>query len=198
MSWDLDTGGKKTDFTKFPVGVTHIRVLDEAPHSRWTHWMNSVTEEGRGRGINCPGMAICPIDDIIDKQRANREDTTYGRTRKFAMNVYNYETGKNEVMEQGKTFMEDLKLVMEDVIEDGKVLSDVILRIRRTGTGKDDTSYRIDNKSDATEPIQTAGVIDLNEYFKPHSVEQVTRLLEGEKWETVMQDNSNNEQIEIS
>lgn len=196
--WDLDAGSKKVAFTKFPVGSTHIRVIDKTPNARWTHWMNNATESGQGRGINCPGKAICPIDDIIDKQKANKEKPTYSSSRKFALNVYNYETKKNEVMEQGIEFMEDLKLIMQDAKEDGKELSDVVLRVRRTGTGKDDTAYRIDIKHDAEEALQTDGVTNLEEYFKPHTPEQITRLLNGEKWETVMTAKEDDEAIEIS
>src|SRR6185312_12573485 len=83
VSWDLDAGGgQKAEFTKFPPGTTRIRVLDGAPHIRWTHWMQKF-----GRSINCPGMKVCPIDDIIDKQKANGEKATYTRGRRYAINV---------------------------------------------------------------------------------------------------------------
>lgn len=184
ISWDLDggsTGGSKVEFTKFPAGATRIRVLDEAPHVRWTHWMNKFK-----RSINCPGMKVCPIDDIINKQKANGETPTYTRSRRYAINIFNYETGKVEIMEQGKTFMEDLKMIMQDLSEEGKTLSDVDLKVRRTGLGKDDTKYRIDVMGDAQGDAPTEGITDLTEYFKPHTVEQITRLLNGEEWDDVM------------
>lgn len=177
--WDLD-GGQKKEFTKFPVGTTRIRVLDSAPHRRWTHWIASAK-----RAINCPGMNICPIDDIIDKQKANKEPATYNRAQKFSLNIFNYETGKVEIMEQGKGFMEDLKLVMSDLKAEGKGLSDAILKVRRTGSGKDDTKYRIDVLEHTDEPIPE-GTTDLAEYFKPHTVEQITRIVNGEAWADVM------------
>lgn len=202
ISWDLD-GNDKVEFTKFPAGTTHIRVLDNAPHIRWTHWMNGVTKDGKGRSVNCPGIKICPIDDIISKQKANGEQPKYNQSRRFAMNIFNYETNRVEIMEQGKTFMEDLKMVMADLKEDGKDLSDVKLKIRRTGTGREDTKYRIDIDSDVTDPIPD-GVTDLMEYFKPHTVEQINRLLKGEKWEDVMSegtqeesDNDSDEEVQV-
>jgi len=180
--WDLDGGsGTKAEFTKFPVGSTRIRILDDAPHIRWVHWMQKFK-----RSINCPGMKVCPIDDIITKEKANGITPTYNRGRRYAMNIFNYETGKVEIMEQGKTFFEDLKLVMQDLGEDKKSLTDAVLRIRRTGTGKDDTKYRIDVNGDAEGDAPTEGLIDLSDYFKPHSVEQITRLLNGEDWDDVM------------
>jgi hypothetical protein len=185
VGWDLDggsnSGGTKAEFTKFPVGATRIRVLDPAPHIRWTHWMQK-----HKRSINCPGMKVCPIDDIIAKQKANGETPSYPRGRRYAMNIFNYETNRVEIMEQGKTFMEDLKMIMEDLMDDGKSLIDVELKVRRTGTGKDDTKYRIDRAGDAQGNPPVEGIIDLDEYFKPHTPEQITRLLNGEEWEDVM------------
>lgn len=199
VSWDLDSGGGgvSAEFTKFPVGVTRIRVLDDAPHIRWTHWMNQFR-----RSVNCPGMRDCPIDEIISRQRANGEKETYSRARRYAMNIYNYETEQNEIMEQSKTFMEDLKLVMEDLAKENKKLSDVVLRVRRTGTGRQDTRYRIDVQEDAKEEPQYDGVIDLSEYFAPHTVEQITQLLavtenHNEEWNRIMQGEDSDEEIEV-
>lgn len=196
LTWDLDSGGgseQKAEFTRFPVGATRIRVLDKAPHVRWVHWFQNATKDGQGRSVNCPGMKTCPIDDIIDKQKQNGIKPIYNRGRRYAINVFNYETNRVEIMEQGKTFMEDLKMVMQDLAEEGKQLSDVVLRVRRTGTGKDDTKYRIDVQGPAEEPIPEDGVIDLEDYFKPHTPEQITRLLNGEKWEDLLNDGSEEE-----
>lgn len=185
-SWDLDGGEQqKVEFTKFPVGTTRIRVLDKMPFVRWTHWIPGVTKDGKGRSINCPGMKVCPIDDIINREKANGMKPRYSRTKRYAMNIFNYETGRIEIMEQGKTFMEDLKLIRDDLKEEGKELSDVILKVRRTGTSKDDTKYRIDVLGDATEEMPKEGITDLAEYFKPHTPEQINRILAGEKWEDV-------------
>lgn len=196
VGWDLDGDSNKAEFTKFPVGVTRIRILDDAPHIRWTHWLNQFN-----RSVNCPGPRDCPIDEIISRQRANGEKETYSRARRFAMNIYNYETGRNEIMEQSKTFMEDLKLVMQDLAEEGKRLRDVVLRVRRTGTGRQDTTYRIDIDGDATEEAQLDGVIDLVDYFKPHTPEQIRQLLavkenHREEWDRIMQ-GDDEEEIEV-
>jgi hypothetical protein len=190
--WDLDggMGGSKAEFTKFPVGATRIRIVDSAPFIRWTHWLNQYK-----RSVNCPGMKVCPIDDIINKQKANGETPTYNRSRRYAINVYNYETGRMEIMEQGKTFFEDLKLVMQDLHEDGNVLSDAILRVRRTGTGKDDTKYRIDVQEITDEGLPTEGIVELEEFFKPHTVEQITRILNGEDFDEVMKAETKDESI---
>lgn len=176
LSWDLEGGGSKVEFAKFSPGTTKIRVLDKAPYVRWIHWLNSVR-----KSINCPGMSICPIDDIIEKEKANGvpyDEQTHSRARRFSMNIWNYGTGKLEMMEQGKGFMEDLKMLMEDADAKGKSLSDYEVVVRRTGTGREDTKYRLDLGEEVNEPIPD-GLINMPEYFKPATPEQITAILGG-------------------
>jgi hypothetical protein len=44
FSWDVDSNtgsgnSEKANFAKFPEGITRIRVIDDAPYQRWTHFM---------------------------------------------------------------------------------------------------------------------------------------------------------------
>lgn len=198
QTWDFDKGNeskdsKKANFTKFPVGVTRIRILDDAPFVRWTHWMPQFK-----RSVNCPGRG-CPICEIRKQQKANGEKHTYGMSRRFAINIYNYETQLQEIMEQGITFFEDLRDLMMDLREKGKDLKDAVLKVRRRGTDKDDTSYRVD--IDVIEPMGTAeqdamnSKIDLPDYFKPHTPEKILKLLQVrenhiEAWNEIMSEGS--------
>lgn len=174
-SWDLETGQDKTEFTKFPVGVTRIRVLSPAPHQRFTHWMQQFQ-----RSVTCPGRG-CPIDVLRNKQKEAGVDQTYNFSKKYAFNVYNLETGKVEVMEQGIRFVTDLKDVMSDLKDEGKELKDVVIKVRRRGTGSEDTSYRIDvdneDPMNAKEEKMFLEQLNLSEYFVPHTVEQINALL---------------------
>ena len=95
--------------------------------------------------------------------------------------------------ERTEAIIWDLRLIKEDLKEEGKTLLDVILRVRRTGTGKDDTKYRIDVDSDTSDPIPEDELINLKEYFKPHTPEQITRLLNGEPWDDVMKSDNSDE-----
>jgi len=176
--WDFDKGskdGQKAEFTKFPVGVTRIRVIDEAPHIRWVNWMPQFR-----RSVNCPGKDN-PIRTIRQQQKANGQEYTYSMAKRFAMNIINRDTGKQEIMEQGVTFFEDLRDIMTDLKEKGKALSDVDLKVRRRGTGKDDTSYRVDVDEEiplsADDQKMIGTKLDLEEYFKPNSAEQILKLL---------------------
>ncbi len=197
--WDFNSneGGAKADFTKFAPGIARIRVLDDEPFMRWTHWLNQWK-----RSINCPGKG-CPICEIRKQQKANKEPYTYAVAKRLAMNVMNYETNKVEIMEQGVGFFEDLRDVMNDIVDKGDTLADAIIKVKRRGTTKDDTSYRLDLDSiDKISGIELDALksktTDLSDYFKPNTVEQILRIVQGESWDDVMKQESNQEdEIEI-
>lgn len=200
MAWNFDSNtnnnSTKAEFTKFPVGITRIRVIDAEPHIRWTHWLPALK-----RSVNCPGKG-CPICEIRKQQKANKEPYTHAMGRRFAINIENLETGKVEIMEQGIGFFEDLRDLLTDIESEGKSLIDVIIKVRRRGTGKDDTSYRLDiDSTDTLSSTQkealTSKKINLAEYFKPHTDEQIMKLLQGQSWEEVMKSDSPNDDEEV-
>lgn len=201
--WNFESNGgsnKKVEFTKFPVGVTRIRVLGDSPDVRWTHWIQNAK-----RSINCPGKG-CPICEIRKQQKANKETYTYAMSRRFAIWIYNYDTEKVELCEQGIGFFEDLKNVMDDIVEGGNKLSDAILKVRRKGTTKDDTTYRIDKDdikplSSSEREVYAEDIIDLKEFFKPHDPADILRIVKGEKWEDVFKREENasaDEDVQLS
>jgi hypothetical protein len=195
FSWDVDSntggtgGGDKANFAKFPEGITKIRVIDEAPYQRWTHFMKKFK-----RSINCPGKG-CPICEIRRAEKQNKMPYSHAMAKRFALNIINRETNRVEIMEQGKTFIQDLVDLMGDLREDGgKTLLDADIKVRRRGLGQDDTTYRLDIDSvsalsDIDKDLIDKKRIKLDEYFKPHTPEQILRLLNGEAWEDVMASN---------
>ena len=177
MSWDLDKAGSqgtnsedKQAFTKFPEGITRITVLGDAPHVRWTHWQPRFM-----RSINCPGKG-CPICEIRKREKANGAAYTHAMGRRFTLDVWNHETNQYEIMDQGKTFMEDLRDVREDIIKSGKNFNAVTLDVKRRGLDKDNTKYRIDASSEAL-PVPNHTPIDIPEFFKAQTPEQILELL---------------------
>lgn len=186
-SWDLNAGnqgGEKVEFARFPEGITRIRVVDDAPYQRWIHFIRKFK-----RSINCPGKG-CPICDIRRNQKANKMPYSYDMQKRFALNIINRETGKIEIMEQGKTFMQDLIDLKGDLERKGLTIKDADFKVRRRGTEKDDTSYRLDIEEEV--PLTEADKklmekrVNFAEYFKPHTIEQITRIVNGEDWEAVM------------
>lgn len=222
-SWDTafegNSGGggtAKTEFVKFPEGITKLRVIDLKIHVRWVHWMPQFK-----RSVNCPGSNKCPICTIRKAAKEANEKQKYSLSKRFAVNVLNRETKSYEILDQGKEFFEDLKVVrieglqpIVEVDDDGNEvqkaprgeLTNYDVKVRRTGTGQEDTKYRIDPDRKyalSKEDMElAAGAKDLEEYFKPHTTEQIQRLLNGEEWNEVMSGqatesgNNSNEQEE--
>lgn len=193
--WDIKSGGdgNKVEFTKFPEGLVKIRLVDEIPNMRWTHWINA-----QRISVNCPGKG-CPICKIRKQQKANKEQYTHGMGRRFSLQVLNRNTNRLEVMEQGVTFFEDLKVVLEMAVDKGLKITEVDLLVRRKGLGKDDTSYRIDLGEEYPYTKEDLKLIDeykidLNEYFKPNTNEQIIRILNGESFADVMSDTNEEEE----
>jgi len=195
--WDFNNDGndKKIEFTKFPEGVTKIRLVDKEPHMRWTHWLAK-----EKRSVNCPGKG-CPICEIRKQQKANKEPYTIGMSRRLAIQIINRNTGKLEIMEQGITFFEELRDLRAMLAEKGEDIYDYDISVRRRGTGQTDTSYRLDpdEKYELTDADKKLieNAIDLKEYFKPHEPEKILRVLNGEEFDKVMyDDNDDNDEIE--
>lgn len=182
QGWDLDAkpqqdGGDKVGYTSFPEGITRIRIVDNAPYMRWTHWM-----EKYRRSVTCPGKG-CPICEIRKREKANGiKSQSYSVTKRFTIHIINRETGNLEIMEQGKTFFEDVKLLISDLQKEGKQLNEADLKIRRTGMEKDNTRYRVDLDekyplSDADKELMERR-IDFREYYKPQTPAQIMQLIE--------------------
>lgn len=186
--WNLEDSGSdsgvKQEYTTFPVGITRIRVIDEVPVKKFIHWI-----QDQKRAVTCPGRG-CPICEIRRRQKANKEPQTYNMAKRLGMQVINRETGNREIMEQGITFYKDLEAVMEDLADDEQELIDADLRVKRRGTGKDDTVYRID--VDKVEPLSEsdkaliAEKVDLEEFFKPHPPEMIQRIIDGEQYDEII------------
>ena len=150
----------------------------------WTHWI--MREK---RSIYCPGHG-CPICDIRKKQKENKEPYTYGVARRLRMYVYNYETNRIELLEQGVTFFEELLDLKKEAEKEGKELKDIIFKIKRKGATKENTSYRID--LDEYSPINleddmynVKDLMPLNDMFKPHEPEKILQILDGKSWAEV-------------
>lgn len=193
-AWDFSTNKSNTsytkiDYTKFPVGITRIRIVDDAPYMRWAHWWPASK-----RYITCPGKD-CPVCAIRRNQKANGEPVTINMTRRYSINVINKESGKLEVLEQGVGFFEEVKEMKDALQAKGLSLVDGDINVKRKGTDVNDTSYRLDLGENypllPNEQKLLSNKIDFTENLKPPEPEQILKLLNGEKWEDVMYNNNN-------
>lgn len=193
--WDFSTSSNnnttyiKTEYTKFPVGITRIRIVDDAPHMRWAHWWKQAS-----RYVTCPGKN-CPICEIRRRQKAESEPITINMTRRYSINIINKETGKLEVLEQGIGFFEEIKEMKDALAAKGLNLIDSDIAVKRRGTGQEDTSYRHD-LGEATPLTKNEEKLlekryNFEEFYKPHEPALIQRLLNGEKWEDLFYKNNN-------
>jgi hypothetical protein len=137
--WDEVEDNETTniDFTKFPEGNTVIRIIDEKPHTRWTHWVPQANE-GKGSSVTCIGKG-CPICELISHAKANKEKPKYNSRKVHAMRIINRTTGKVEINEQGKTFYQNLNNIRKEIGD----LRCFDVKVIRKGTSKSDTTYTL-------------------------------------------------------
>lgn len=185
---DGESNKEKVEFTKLAEGITFFRVLDEAPHVRWTHWMNQ-----HKRSINCPGYN-CPICAVRRQQKAAGEEYTINMAKRYSINIINRSTGNLEILDQGRTFFDELRDFNRE-----QDLREYDIKAKRKGMDTS-TTYRLDKEEPA--PLSeddlaiTDKTIDLAEYLAPHTPEQIQRILNGEDWNTVMSGESEEAQAE--
>jgi len=182
--WDFNENKDKLEFTSFPEGITRIRILSAEPKMAWTHWIMK-----EKRSIICPGRG-CPICQIRKQQKEDKQPQTYSVTRRLRIYVYNYDTERIEILEQGITFFEELADMKKELEKEGKLLSGAIFKVKRKGTGKETTSYRID--LDSYEEVDLSDdkyslekFQKLSEMFQPHEPKDILRILDGETWNDV-------------
>ena len=164
IGWDdISNSGsstsEKVEFTKFAEGNTVIRVVESEPFSRWSHWMKNAK-----RAISCPGKG-CPICNIIQSAKANKEPAIYNSTKRHTLHIINRNSNKLEILEQGKMFFQQLLDFNNEI---GSV-TEYDIKVIRKGTGINDTNYTLipmPAKPLSEEDIKLKeGIIDLKEFF---------------------------------
>lgn len=199
MSWDkaMEQESKreekpKVEFVKLPEGITLLRVVGDAPHTRWTHWM-----PGPKRSANCPGKD-CPLCDIVRKEKAAKvQNPRYNTQKRFSILAFNRETKRVEILDQGRKFFEELKDIREENMKKHGEMINYDIRVKRRGSTSEDTSYRID--TDEVYPLTDAERaliaehVSLEEYFRPHPPEALLRVIAGETFDEVMKDYTSDE-----
>jgi hypothetical protein len=194
MSWEDIRGnendGNKTDYFKLEAGQsTIIRIIDEQPVSKWTHWVQSLN-----RSVPCIGQG-CPCCEANKEAKNSGLKQIYGNSKKHSINIINKEGGtpKNQVLEQGKEFFETL-LGYREALGD---LQKFDLKITRTGTKKN-TKYTIipmqASELTTEEKALLDSKFDLNDKSKSLTREQVLEILAGKNNSTSTGDD---EEIEV-
>lgn len=189
-TWDMvmsenNNGGNTVEFVKTPVGTTRIRVIDSEPKAIWKHWVKSANG-GKGMSVVCKGKDECPICKANNEAKEKGLKPPYSTTLAFAMNSIVKGTDENgqtvdkiAILEKSKTFFKTLGQIMS---ASGDLINYEI-NIMRTGEKMNDTKYTIlpvfpytplENKEEWIEKK-----INLDEYYKPLSDEDLTTLMNG-------------------
>lgn len=180
---------EKLNFFKIESGQSAvIRIVDEEPLSRWTHWINSA-----GRSVVCIGEKNgCPCC-LANKEakEAGLKTKPFSNSKKHTIHIINKSTNKLELLEQGNDFFVTL-LGYREAMGD---LRNFDLKITRTGVKKN-TKYTIIPMPACSlteeEQKMLEDRINLKEDLKAPTVEQVLELINGKQAES-----KDDEDIEI-
>lgn len=182
--WDevLREGGashNKTEFTKLTNGVTELRFLDNEPFVRWAHWLNNCK-----RNISCIG-AGCPVCEAIKASKQAGTKSPYNSNRKFAMHVYNFSTGKVEILEQGKNFFTQLHALHEEMGD----IRTYNIKVKTQNAGSTDVIHTLmpcvpsELPDEVKEECKELRAFD--DVFKKPTREQIIDLMNGKSPEEV-------------
>ena len=186
--WDevLREGGvpqNKTEFTKLTNGVTELRFLDDEPFVRWAHWLNNCK-----RNVSCIG-AGCPVCESIKASKQAGTRPQYNSNRKFAMHVYNFSTGRTEILEQGKNFFTQLHALHEEM---GNIKT-YNIKVKTQNAGSTDVIHTLmpcapGELSDEIK-AECKELKPFDEVFKKPTREQILELMSGKSPEEVFGSN---------
>jgi len=126
MGWDdiQESNGESADYVKIESGkMARVHLLDEEPFSFYQHRKQGEKKPVRCKVVNC---AYC-------------NNTEYDKKRRFAINVYNLEAKKVQILEQGPQVFGQIKTIWEAY---EKNLSTIDLTISRKGDGLN-TEYSV-------------------------------------------------------
>ncbi|MGL4774506.1 MAG: hypothetical protein ACRC2K_13175 [Clostridium sp.] len=198
MSWDNignENQGNKNEipYVKFPQGQSIIRILDDAPYSRWTHWLPQANG-GKGLSIDCIGKT-CPVCKARKESEENK--SKYSVRMAHSINVLVKKLGnetKNEVMvfEGGNGIFSDIKNIMTLMEMQGaeKDLTQTDIIVMRSGE-KLSTKYSVmimPPFSPLTEEQKALDKYNTEELKPLFTAEQISGLMAGKTIEEVVEE----------
>jgi ribosomal protein L28 len=185
--------GEGTKYVNLKVGTTQLRVLDEEPISRWTHWIPQANE-GKGLSVTCIGKG-CPVCKAIAEDKKAKRKTKYGSSKSHAINTYVRSFQANgqspevinelQILDKGNKIFEQLLVYLQQMGD----LRTFDVKIVRTGEEFGSISYTVVPVYPPTAleaSIAELPRYDLREITKSLTAEQILQLMAGAKLETVV------------
>lgn len=192
---DNSYNSDKLEFTKLENGITELRFLDEEPFVRWAHWLQNCK-----RNISCLGTT-CPVCNAIKNAKKAGVKSPYNSNRKFAMHVYNFKTGRVEMLEQSKTFFASLLALHQEMGDIRKYN----IKVKTQNAGTTDVLHTLlpCPPSELSEEIkeECKDLKPFEEVFKLATPDQILDLMNGKSPEEVFskpeESSSEDEQVGI-
>lgn len=178
---------EEVKYVKFPIGITKLRILDEQPFSRWTHWIPQANN-GKGMSVNCLGKG-CPVcKAMAEDKKANRKKR-YNASKSHALNVFVHETKVNgqvtpvkevQILDKGNGIFGGLYAIFEQMGD----LRNYDVTVTRVGENLGDIKYTILPVYPPSELSQQDKQIasikyDVEEVKKSFTAEEIETLLSG-------------------
>lgn len=185
MGWDnvgntgSNNGAKEKKYLKLESGTTTLRVLDEAPGVRWTHWLPE-GNEGKGFSVNCAGTD-CPVCKIMAEKKRAGQKCKYSSRKLHAINVLNKADNTTYILDQGVKIFNGLKTLLTEMGD----LRKYDVKIVKTGEGFTNIDYQVfpvfppEELSAELKTKADAEKHDIDEQIKPNTIEEINQLMEG-------------------
>lgn len=163
--------------------ANRVRILEPTTYKWRQHYIESTTDSEQGRSVVCPkgpdgrDPAPCPLcmkpTDAEGKQR-------FSISRRFATNVWDYESGTVKVLIAGPQVYEEFDAYVALGMD--PTAADVL--IHKMGKGVS-TSYKVIRASETPLEVQiTPDMLhDLDKYDTPDSTERIFEKLEEMGWD---------------
>jgi hypothetical protein len=195
MSWQdvknqgtNSNGGASTGvkYLRLEVGSTTIRVAEEEPYSRWTHWIPEANE-GKGMVVDCIGKD-CPVCAKIAADKKAKIKSKYSSRKLHSLNVIHKKadgTKEMVVLEQGNKVFNGLLVLLEQMGD----LRNYDVKIVKTGTTFSDTDYNVlptFPPVPMTAEEQAMTKFTKEQIEKKFTKEQISMLMAGAKIDAVL------------
>ena len=162
-------------YCKLKVGTNKLRVLDEEPYSRWSHWIPQANS-GKGTSVDCIGKG-CPVCEKIKEDKKNGAKQKYSTKKAHAINVLNRETNEVEILDSGNKIFQGLAILLSQMGD----LRGYDVNIVKSGSGTS-TTYQVlpvYPPVPLTDAEKSMKLYDIKSIYKKLTPEQILGLMSG-------------------
>ena len=197
MAWNEVANTKsesqsEVEFKTLSEGTHAVRILDDEPLTRWTHWLPSANA-GKGCSVTCIGKN-CPVCELIKQAKKDKVKTSLSSRKTHAINVLDREDGKVKLIDKGNGLFDALIGVREMLMDDVGDITNYDVKIKVTGTGMDTSYVAIPmTAKPLTAEEKALELYNKEEIFKIFTAEQIVKLMAGATFADISDDTNDTE-----